>query len=404
MTRPGRHFLQIPGPTNTPDRVLRAIAAPTIDHRGPEFAALGRAVLEGLQTIFQTTSPVVIYPASGSGAWEASLVNTLSPGDAVLAFDIGEFSKNWAEVARRLGLSVELAPGTWRKGVDPDEVHERLARDRDHRIRAVLVVHNETSTGVTSRLPAIRRAIDAASHPALLLVDAVSALGSIDLRHDEWGLDVTLAGSQKGLMLPPGLSFNAISAKALAASKQARLPRSYWAWEPMLAANANGFFPTTPATNLLFGLREALQMLAEEGLRHVFARHRRLAAAARAAVRAWGLEILCEREDEFSPVVTTVVMPSGHDADRFRSIVLDRFNMSLGAGLGQLKGRVFRIGHLGDFNELMLVGTLGGVELGLTAAEVPFRPGGVQAALGELTSGFVLPASDENETRGLFTS
>ena len=404
MTRPGRHFLQIPGPTNTPDRVLRAMAAPTIDHRGPEFAALGRAVLEGLQTIFQTTSPVVIYPASGSGAWEASLVNTLSPGDAVLAFDIGEFSKNWAEVARRLGLSVELAPGTWRKGVDPDEVHERLARDRDHRIRAVLVVHNETSTGVTSRLPAIRRAIDAASHPALLLVDAVSALGSIDLRHDEWGLDVTLAGSQKGLMLPPGLSFNAISAKALAASKQARLPRSYWAWEPMLAANANGFFPTTPATNLLFGLREALQMLAEEGLPHVFARHRRLAAAARAAVRAWGLEILCEREDEFSPVVTTVVMPSGHDADRFRSIVLDRFNMSLGAGLGQLKGRVFRIGHLGDFNELMLVGTLGGVELGLTAAEVPFRPGGVQAALGELTSGFVLPASDENETRGLFTS
>ncbi|HEX7779855.1 MAG TPA: aminotransferase class V-fold PLP-dependent enzyme, partial [Vicinamibacterales bacterium] len=295
MTRPGRHFLQIPGPTNTPDRVLRAMAAPTIDHRGPEFAALGRAVLEGLQTIFQTKSPVVIYPASGSGAWEASLVNTLSPGDAVLAFDIGEFSKNWAEVARRLGLSVELAPGTWRKGVDPDDVQERLARDRDHRIRAVLVVHNETSTGVTSRLPAIRRAIDAASHPALLLVDAVSALGSIELRHDEWGLDVTLAGSQKGLMLPPGLSFNAISAKALAASKDAKLPRSYWAWEPMLAANASGFFPTTPATNLLFGLREALQMLAEEGLPQVFARHRRLAAAARAAMRAWGLEILCER-------------------------------------------------------------------------------------------------------------
>ena len=403
MTRPGRHFLQIPGPTNTPDRVLRAMAAPTIDHRGPEFAVLGRAVLEGLQTIFQTRSPVVIYPASGSGAWEASLVNTLSPGDAVLAFDIGEFSKNWAEVARRLGLSVELAPGTWRKGVDPDDVQERLARDRDHRIRAVLVVHNETSTGVTSRLPAIRRAIDAASHPALLLVDAVSALGSIELRHDEWGLDVTLAGSQKGLMLPPGLSFNAISAKALAASKDAKLPRSYWAWEPMLAANASGFFPTTPATNLLFGLREALQMLAEEGLPQVFARHRRLAAAARAAMRAWGLEILCEREDEFSPVVTTVVMPSGHDADRFRSIVLDRFNMSLGAGLGRLKGRVFRIGHLGDFNELMLVGTLGGVELGLTAAGVPFRPGGVQAAIGKLTSGFVLEAPGENETRGPLT-
>jgi alanine-glyoxylate transaminase/serine-glyoxylate transaminase/serine-pyruvate transaminase len=390
MARPGRHFLQIPGPTNTPDRVLRAMAAPTIDHRGPEFAALGREVLDGLRTVFQTSSPVVIYPASGSGAWEASLVNTLSPGDTVLAFDIGEFSKNWAEVARRLGLDVETVSGTWRKGVDPDDLRERLARDRDHRIRAVLVVHNETSTGVTSRLPEIRRAIDATSHPALLLVDAVSALGSIDLRHDEWGLDVTLAGSQKGLMLPPGLSFNAISDRALAASKHARLPRSYWAWEPMLAANANGVFPTTPATNLLFGLREALRMLAEEGLPQVFARHRRLAAAARAAVRAWGLEILCEREDEFSPVVTTVVMPAGHDADRFRSVVLDRFNMSLGAGLGGLKGRVFRIGHLGDFNELMLIGTLGGVELGLAAAGVPFRRGGVQAALEEMTSGSVL--------------
>jgi alanine-glyoxylate transaminase/serine-glyoxylate transaminase/serine-pyruvate transaminase len=390
MARPGRHFLQIPGPTNTPDRVLRAMAAPTIDHRGPEFAALGREVLDGLRTVFQTSSPVVIYPASGSGAWEASLVNTLSPGDTVLAFDIGEFSKNWAEVARRLGLDVETVSGTWRKGVDPDDLRERLARDRDHRIRAVLVVHNETSTGVTSRLPEIRRAIDATSHPALLLVDAVSALGSIDLRHDEWGLDVTLAGSQKGLMLPPGLSFNAISDRALAASKHARLPRSYWAWEPMLAANANGVFPTTPATNLLFGLREALRMLAEEGLPQVFARHRRLAAAARAAVRAWGLEILCEREDEFSPVVTTVVMPAGHDADRFRSVVLDRFNMSLGAGLGGLKGRVFRIGHLGDFNELMLIGTLGGIELGLAAAGVPFRRGGVQAALEEMTSGSVL--------------
>ena len=390
MPRPGRHFLQIPGPTNTPDRVLRAMAAPTIDHRGPEFAALGRAVLDGLRTIFQTSSPVVIYPASGSGAWEASLVNTLSPGDAVLAFDIGEFSRNWAEVARRLGLSVEIVPGTWRRGIDPGELHERLSRDREHLIRAVLVVHNETSTGVTSRLPEIRRAIDDASHPALLLVDAVSSLGSIDLRHDEWGLDVTLAGSQKGLMLPPGLSFNAISSKALASSTTARLPRSYWAWEPMLAANASGFFPTTPATNLLFGLREALRMLSEEGLPEVFARHRRLAAAARAAVRAWGLEILCDQEDEFSPVVTTVVMPSGHDADRFRSIVLDRFNMSLGAGLGRLKGRVFRIGHLGDFNELMLIGTLGGIEMGLAAAGVPFRPGGVQAGMAALIPGVVL--------------
>jgi alanine-glyoxylate transaminase/serine-glyoxylate transaminase/serine-pyruvate transaminase len=385
MTRPGRHFLQIPGPTNTPDRVLRAMAAPTIDHRGPEFGELGREILAGLKTVFQTESPVVVYPASGSGAWEASLVNTLSPGDAVLAFDIGEFSKNWADMARRLGLEIELVPGTWRRGVDPDEVGARLASDRDHRIKALLVVHNETSTGVTSRLPDIRRAMDLARHPALLLVDAVSSAGSIDLRHDEWGLDVTLAGSQKGLMLPPGLAFNAVSVKALAAAKEARLPRSYWAWDAQLPANANGFFPTTPSTNLLFGLREALRMLAEEGLPAVFARHRRFAEAARAAVRAWGLEILCERDDEFSPVVTTVVMPDGHDGDRFRSIVLDRFNMSLGAGLGRLKGRTFRIGHLGDFNELMLIGTLGGVELGLAAAGVPFKRGGVDAALALLS-------------------
>lgn len=390
MIRRGRHFLQIPGPTNTPDRILRAMAAPTIDHRGPEFSELGHEVLDGLKTVFQTKAPVVIYPASGSGAWEAALVNTLSPGDAVLAFDIGEFSKNWAEVARRLGLDVELMPGTWRRGVDPDEVGQRLARDRDHRIKALLVVHNETSTGVTSRLPEIRRAIDLARHPALLLVDAVSSVGSIDLRHDEWGLDVTLAGSQKGLMLPPGLSFNAVSAKALAASKAARLPRAYWAWDAMLAAAVNGFFPTTPSTNLLFGLREALRMLVEEGLPVVFTRHRRLAEAARAAVRAWNLEIQCEREDECSPVVTTVVMPGSpgnHDADRFRAIVLDRFNMSLGAGLGRLKGRTFRIGHLGDFNELMLIGTLGGVELGLGAAGVPFRRGGVDAALAALAVG-----------------
>jgi alanine-glyoxylate transaminase/serine-glyoxylate transaminase/serine-pyruvate transaminase len=386
MTRRGRHFVQIPGPTNTPDRVLRAMAAPTIDHRGPEFAALGREVLHGLKAVFQTESPVVIYPASGSGAWEASLVNTLSPGDAVLAFDIGEFSKNWAEVARRLGLEVELVPGTWRRGVDPDHLHDRLARDRDHHVKALLVVHNETSTGVTTRLADVRRAIDAAQHPALLLVDAVSSLGSIDLRHDEWGLDVTLSGSQKGLMLPPGISFNAIGPKALAASAHARLPRAYWAWEPMLAANAGGFFPTTPATNLLFGLREALHMIEEEGLTALFARHQRLAAATRAAVRAWGLEIVCEREDEHSPVVTAVAMPAGHDADRFRATVLERFNMSLGAGLGRLKGRAFRIGHLGDFNELMLIGTLGGVELGLEAAGVPFTRGGVDAALRSLAA------------------
>jgi alanine-glyoxylate transaminase/serine-glyoxylate transaminase/serine-pyruvate transaminase len=383
----GRHFLQIPGPTNTPDRILRALSEPTIDHRGPAFGELGLELLAGLKTVFQTESHVVIYPASGSGAWEASLVNTLSPGDAVLAFDIGEFAKNWAEVARRLGLDVEVMAGNWRRGVDPAELGRRLSSDaahRDHRIKAILVVHNETSTGVTSRLPEIRRAIDDAGHPALLLVDAVSSLGSIDLRHDEWGIDVTLAGSQKGLMLPPGLSFNAISQKALDASKTAKLPRSYWAWDAMLASNATGYFPTTPATNMLFGLREALHMLSEEGLPQVFARHRRLAEATRAAVRAWNLEINCERDDEFSPVVTTVVMPDGHDADRFRQIVLERFNMSLGSGLGRLKGKVFRIGHLGDFNELMLIGTLGGVELGLAAAGVPFAPGGVAAAIAAL--------------------
>jgi alanine-glyoxylate transaminase/serine-glyoxylate transaminase/serine-pyruvate transaminase len=389
MRRSGRHFLQIPGPTNTPDRVLRAMAQPTIDHRSAEFAALGLAVLEGLKRVFQTAGPVVIFPASGTGAWEASLVNTLSPGDRVLAFDIGEFARGWAEVARRLGLDVELAPGDWRHGVDPPALEARLSEDHARRIRAVLVVHNETSTGITSRLPELRRAIDRAGHPALLLVDAVSSLGSVELRHDEWGIDVTLAGSQKGLMLPPGLSFNAISEKALAASRAARLPRSYFAWEHMLPPNAMGFFPYTPSTNLLFGLREALAMLEEEGLAQVFARHRRLAGATRAAVNAWQLEIACQRADEHSPVVTTIMMPAGsdeggpdhHDADRFRSIVLERFNMSLGAGLGRLKGKAFRIGHLGDFNDLMLMGTLCGVEMGLTIAGVPFQPGGADAAM-----------------------
>lgn len=384
MYQPGRHFLQIPGPTNTPERVLRAMARPTIDHRGAEFGALGRELLHGLKAIFKTAGPVVMFPASGSGAWEAALVNTLSPGDAVLAFDIGEFARGWSEVSRRMGLDVEVVPGTWRRGVDPAALEARLSQDREHRIRAVLVVHNETSTGVTSRLPEIRRAIDRAGHPALLMVDAVSSLGSIDLRHDEWGLDVTLAGSQKGLMLPPGLSFNAISEKALAASRTARLPRSYWSWEHMLTFNATGFFPYTPATNLLFGLREALAMLNEEGLEQVFARHERLAQAARAAVRAWGLDIACERADEYSPVVTTVMMPEGNDADHLRATVLQRFNMSLGAGLGQLKGRAFRIGHIGDFNDLMLMGTLCGVEMGLQLAEVEFTPGGVNAALAEL--------------------
>ena len=395
MHRSGRHFLQIPGPTNTPDRVLRALAQPTIDHRSGEFAALGRTVLEGLKRIFQTSGPVVIFPASGSGAWEAALVNTLSPGDHVLAFDIGEFARGWTELGRRIGLEVDVVPGDWCHGVDPAAVESRLREDRDRHgnlIKAVLVVHNETSTGATSRLPEIRRAIDRSGHPALLLVDAVSSLASIELRHDEWGLDVTLSGSQKGLMLPPGLSFNAISEKALAASRSARLPRSYFSWDQMLPANANGFFPYTPATNLLYGLREAIAMLEEEGLENVFARHRRLAAAARAAVRAWGLAIACEREDEYSPVVTTIMMPgadadAGQDvgADRFRSIVLERFNMSLGAGLGRFKGRAFRIGHLGDFNDLMLLGTLCGVEMGLAMAGVPSRPGGVEAAMRMLT-------------------
>jgi len=379
MLRSGRHFLQIPGPTNVPDRVLRAMAQATIDHRSEEFAALGREVLDGLKKVFRTTGPVVIFPASGSGAWEASLVNTLSPGDKVLAFENGEFGRLWAEVAQRLGLDVEVVLCDWRRGVDPAVVEAKLKADRE--IRAVLVVHNETSTGVTSRLHDIRQAMDAAKHDALLLVDAVSSLASIDLRHDDWRIDVTLSGSQKGLMLPPGLSFNAISEKALAASRGARLARSYWSWQPMLASNQNGFFPYTPSTNLLYGLREALRMLSEEGLQNVFARHCRLAEAARAAVRAWGLEIVCERPDEYSHVVTTIMMPDGHDSDQLRAVAGERFNLSLGAGLGRLKGKAFRIGHLGDFNELMLAGTLAGVEMTMTAAGVPYRRGGVDAAV-----------------------
>ena len=379
MHRSGRHFLQIPGPTNVPDRVLRAMAQATIDHRSADFALLGREVLDGLKKVFRTTGPVVIFPASGSGAWEASLVNTLSPGDKVLAFENGEFARLWGEVGQRLGLEVELVLCDWRRGVDPQVVESKLRADPD--IKAVLVVHNETSTGVTSRIPDIRAAMDAAKHDALLLVDAVSSLASIDLRHDDWRIDVTLAGSQKGLMLPPGLSFNAISEKALAASRGARLARSYWSWQPMLASNQTGYFPYTPSTNLLYGLREALRMLSEEGLQNVFARHCRLAEAARAAVRGWGFEIACERADEYSSVVTTVMMPEGHDSDKLRSVAADRFNLSLGAGLGRLKGKAFRIGHLGDFNELMLAGTLAGVEMTLIAADVPFQPGGVDAAI-----------------------
>jgi alanine-glyoxylate transaminase/serine-glyoxylate transaminase/serine-pyruvate transaminase len=381
----GRHFLQIPGPTNVPERVLRAIARPTIDHRGPEFSILAREVLEGLKEIFKTSGKVVIFPASGSGAWEAALVNTLSPGDQVLMFETGQFAGLWREMAGKLGLDVNYVPGDWRHGVDPDAVESQLREDRGHRIKGVMVVHNETSTGVTSRVAAVRKAMDRAGHPALLLVDTISSLASIDYRHDEWGVDVTVAGSQKGLMLPPGLSFNAISEKALAASKSARLVKSYWDWQPMLAANQSGFFPSTPGTNLLYGLREALQMLREEGLDNVFARHDRHAEATRRAVRAWGLEVLCLNPEEYSSSVTAVLLPSGHNADDLRKVILDHFNMSLGNGLGKLQGKVFRIGHLGDFNDLMLAGTLSGVEMGLALAEIPHKKAGVAAGLDYLT-------------------
>jgi alanine-glyoxylate transaminase/serine-glyoxylate transaminase/serine-pyruvate transaminase len=377
----GRHFLQIPGPTNVPDRVLRAIDNPTIDHRGPEFAALGVEVLQGLKQVFQTKHPVIIYPASGTGAWEAALVNTLSPGDRVVMYETGHFASLWQRMAGRLGLDVDLIPGDWRHGADPVAIEERLAQDRAHAIKAVCVVHNETSTGAVTRVAEVRRALDRTTHPALLMVDTISSLASIDYRMDEWGVDVTVGGSQKGLMLPPGLSFNAVGDKALSASKSARLPRSYWNWEEMLTSNKAGFFPYTPATNLLFGLREALRMLQEEGLENVFARHARLAEATRCAVRAWGLEILCAEPLEYSNSLTAVLLPQGHDADRVREIALDRFDLSLGTGLGKMQRKVFRIGHLGHFNELMLAGTLCGVEMALALGGVPMRKGGVQAAL-----------------------
>jgi len=391
--RSGRHFLQIPGPTNVPDRILRAIDRATIDHRGPEFSRMGREVLNGLKSVFQTRGPVIIYPASGTGAWEAALVNTLSPGDAVLMCETGHFATLWRKLADRLGVKGEFLPGDWRHGADPAAVEARLAEDKSRSIKAVCVVHNETSTGCASRIAEIRRAIDNARHPALYMVDTISSLASIDYRHDEWQVDVTVAGSQKGLMLPPGLSFNAISDKAIKASEQARLPRSYWDWQDMLDANKNGVFPYTPATNLLYGLREAIAMLLEEGLDAVFARHQRLAEATRRAVRAWGLEILCLEPREYSNSLTAVLMPDGHDADAFRKIVLENFDMSLGNGLGKLARRVFRIGHLGDFNELMLAGTLSGVEMGLQLAGVPCREGGVQAALGYLRDSAGAPVS-----------
>jgi alanine-glyoxylate transaminase/serine-glyoxylate transaminase/serine-pyruvate transaminase len=385
----GRHFLQIPGPTNVPDRVLRAMDYPTIDHRGPEFQQLGKKILGEIGQIFQTEQPVVIYPASGTGAWEAALVNTLSPGDTVLMYETGHFATLWKKLAERLALTPEFIGGDWRRGADPARIEARLLDDTSHQIKAVCVVHNETSTGVTSDIAAVRRAIDKAGHPALLLVDTISSLGSLDYRHDEWGVDVTVAGSQKGLMLPPGLSFNAVSQKAIAASRTARLPRAFWAWDDIIEANKNGFWPYTPATNLLYGLSEACDMLFEEGLENVFVRHQRHAEATRQCVRAWGLEILCENPLEYSGVLTAVVMPVGPNgercnADALRKIILTNFNMSLGQGLSKLSGWVFRIGHLGDFNDLTLMGTLAGVEMGLALAEVPHQAGGVAAAMQSL--------------------
>ena len=378
----GRHFLQIPGPTNVPDRVLQAIAMPTIDHRGPEFAALGQECVAGMKRVFQTEDTVVIYPSSGTGAWEAALSNTLSPGDHVIMFETGHFATLWRQMATRLGLEVEFVPGDWRRGVEPAVVEERLAADKAHQVKAVCVVHNETSTGVTSRIAEIRDAIDATQHPALYMVDTISSLASIDYRHDAWKVDVTVAGSQKGLMLPPGLGFNAISKKAFAAHKAARLPRSYWDWEAMLETGRTGFFPYTPATNLIYGLRESLKMLLEEeGLPAVFRRHARHAEATRRAVKAWGLEVLCADPREYSNSLTAVLVPDGFDADRLREIILEVFDMSLGTGLGRLRGKVFRIGHLGHFNDLMLCGTLAGVEMGLHRAGIPHRTSGVSAAL-----------------------
>jgi len=392
--RAGRHFLQIPGPTNVPDRVLRAIDFPTVDHRGPEFGILGKNVIAGMKRVFKSThSEVVIYPASGTGAWEAALVNTLSPGDLVLMYETGHFATLWQKMAAKLGLNVEFIAGDWRHGADPQAIEKRLRADTDKRIKAVAVVHNETSTGVTSRLAEVRQAIDAAKHPALYMVDTISSLASIDYRHDEWGVDVTVAGSQKGLMLPPGLSFNCISSKALAASKSAKLARAYWAWDEMIENGKKGYFPYTPATNMLYGLAEALKMLLdEEGLDNVFARHQRHAEATRRAVRAWGLEVYALDPREYSASLTGVLMPAGHDADRVRKVILDAFDLSLGTGLTKLGGKMFRIGHLGDFNDLMLMGTLTGVEMGLALAGVPVKKEGVQAAMDYLSECAKAPA------------
>jgi len=384
MIRTGRHFLQIPGPTNIPDRVLRAIGRPIIDHRGAEFAKLATEVLEGLRSIFQTSSILVMYPASGTGAWEAALVNTLSPGDRVLVFETGHFSQLWGQLAQKMGFQVECVPGSWRAGAASAELESRLNSDKGHTIKAVLVVHNETSTGVTSGIAELRRVINRVGHSALLIVDAISSLGSLEYRHDEWEVDVTVAASQKGLMNPPGLSFNALSQKALSANKTAKTPRSYWDWQGMLKSSETGFFPYTPATNLIYGLQEALLMMREEGLPNIFRRHERHAKSVRAAVWGWGLEIVCSMPHEYSNTVTAVFTPDGHDADQLRATIFDHFDMSLGAGLGKLAGKVFRIGHLGHFNDLMMMGTLSGIEMGLRLAGVPYKKGGLMAALDQL--------------------
>jgi len=384
--QPGRHFLQLPGPTNCPLAVLQAVALPTIDHRGPEFPHLAREVLAGIKKVFGTREPVIVYSASGTGAWEAALVNTLSPGDQVLMYETGHFAALWRRLAQRFGLEVQFLAGDWRSGVDAAAIGARLAEDRAHRIKAVAVVHNETSTGVLSDIAAVRQAMERAHHPALLLVDAVSSVGAIDYRHDEWGVDVTICGSQKGLMLPPGLAFNAISAKALAAMRNARLPRAYWDWQDMLNFNESGYFPYTPGTNLLQGLRVALRLLEEEGLEQVFARHRRAAQATRRCVQHWGLELQCRVAAEYSPVVTAVRVPEGHSADKLRERILARSNLSLGSGLGVLADKVFRIGHLGDFNDPMVIGTLGSIEMGLKATGISYHPGGLEAAVKELGS------------------
>ena len=377
----GRHFLNIPGPTPVPDRILRAMDMPVIDHRGPEFGKLGRRVLDGIKTIFKCAGPVIIYPASGTGAWEAALINTMSPGDHVLMYETGHFASLWKTMAVKIGLQPEFIASDWRVGADPTKIEARLREDKAHEIKAVCVVHNETSTGCITLINEVRRAIDAAGHPALLMVDTISSLGSIDYRHDEWGVDVTVGGSQKGLMLPPGLSFNALGDKALAAAKQSKMPKSYWGWDEMIAANKSGFFPYTPATNMLYALGEAIDMLHEEGLDNVFARHDRHAEATRRAARAWGLEILCKEPRHYSSSLTALMMPAGHDADAFRKTALEHFDVSLGTGLSKVAGKVFRIGHLGDTNDLTIIGALAGVEMGLALADVPHRKGGVQAAM-----------------------